>query len=390
MPQFDTFRYEQQFLKYSERLQTWTLPEKIKQIPQPFQDWVEKCLVVDANKRVQSPHELQWVDPSTPAPQPQPEPVAETVPLIVKPKRFDMKTIPTVGSTFSGYITRKAWVSLDQSADSFTFSSHAKTVIEVSLGQSAADSTFSDYTETVNGVSFEMKAIPGGPFQMGSNGGFDAQKTYEMLNNFYMGKFEVTQRLWVAVMGYNPSEFKDCPDCPVEHVSWNDAQAFLKKLNALTGKKYQLPTEAQWEYGACGGQSYQYAGSDDLDAVAWHDGNSDYKAHAVGGKLANGYGLYDMSGNVWEWCADCSIITDSSNRRTDTVNPIGVTVIIGYLNRVLRGGSWDNGPRNVRVAHRNNSDQSNRCNNVGFRVALSVDTGSSRVHDNFEEIAIHN
>ena len=139
--------------------------------------------------------------------------------------------------------------------------------------------------------------------------------------NYEMGKYEVTQGQWKAVMGKNPSKFKKCGDnCPVENVSWNDVQKFIKKLNGLTGKQYRLPNKTEWEYACYGGSQTEYCGSNIIDSVAWYDSNSGNKTHPAGQKQANGYGLYDMSGNVMEWMQDCY---DSS-----------------CDGRELRGGSW--------------------------------------------------
>jgi formylglycine-generating enzyme required for sulfatase activity len=155
------------------------------------------------------------------------------------------------------------------------------------------------------------------------------------LSNYYIGETEVTQALWSAVMGENPSNFKG-DNRPVEQVSWNDCQTFISKLNALTGKNFRLPTEAEWEYAARGGsksQGYQYSGSNNLSAVAWHADNSGNQTHDVKSKSPNELGIYDMSGNVWEWCQDW-FGSYSSNSVT---NPTGAA---SGSYRVFRGGSW--------------------------------------------------
>lgn len=167
--------------------------------------------------------------------------------------------------------------------------------------------------------------------------------------SFYICKYEVTQKLWVEVMGSNPSEMQG-DDLPVEQVSWNDCQRFITKLNELTGKKYRLPTEAEWEYACRGGKyskGYEYSGSDNLDEVAWYSDNSDGKSHPVGEKQPNELGLYDMSGNVWEWCQD---LCNSS--------------------RVCRGGSWIHNARNCQPSLSNETPQSFYINSLGLRLAL--------------------
>ena len=170
--------------------------------------------------------------------------------------------------------------------------------------------------------------------------------------NYYIAKYEVTQAQWRAVMGNNPAKYKGA-DRPVEQVSWHDAMEFCKKLNdmglALAGYKFSLPTEAQWEYAARGGnksKGYEYSGSNDIKEVAWYDDNSD-ATHDVGTKKPNELGLYDMSGNVWEWCLDA----DGSSR-------------------VIRGGSWNNGAGGCRVARRSDRGPGFRYFNLGFRLAL--------------------
>ena len=178
--------------------------------------------------------------------------------------------------------------------------------------------------------------------------------------NYALGKYEVTQAEWRAVMGNNPSSFQVCSNnshtCgdnnPVEQVSWDDIQTFLQKLNAKTGKQYRLPSEAEWEYACYGGSKTEYCGGNNLDAVGWYDQNSGSKTHQVGQKQANGYGLYDMSGNVWEWMSDCY---DSS-----------------CGGRVVRGGSWGNYSNLARSAYRNGSTPASRYYYYGFRVARTL------------------
>lgn len=189
------------------------------------------------------------------------------------------------------------------------------------------------------------------------------------LNSYYIGQYEVTQAQWKAIMGNNPSSFKDCDDCPVEQVSWDDIQIFLQKLNEKTGKKYRLPTEAEWEYAARGGnksQKYKYAGSNDLDAVAWYGyEKSDSKPHPVGQKKANELGLYDMSGNVWEWCEDAW-------HKNYTGAPTDGSAWTGGDDsslRVVRGGSWNYLPLNCRAAYRYGYYTVLRYSDLGFRVA---------------------
>jgi formylglycine-generating enzyme required for sulfatase activity len=206
--------------------------------------------------------------------------------------------------------------------------------------------------------------------------------------NYEIGKYEVTQAQWRSVMksnpsesrrwqvqgrsmlgsnnsllsgyhglsssnvglGSNPSEFEGCDDCPVEYVSWNDIQDYLKKLNQMTGQRYRLPTEAEWKHACDGGREQEYCGSNNVDAVAWHKGNSGGNTHPVGQKQANGYGLYDMSGNVWEWMQDCS--------DGDWC--------------VLRGGSWFYVPGNAHSGKRD--EPAGRLSGIGFRLARDAKT----------------
>ena len=197
-------------------------------------------------------------------------------------------------------------------------------------------------TYTANGVSFDMMMVKAGTFTMGATSEMKALNSDEkpthqvtLTNDYYIGKTEVTQALWKAVMGNNPSYFKG-DNLPVENVSWDDCQKFISKLNSLTGQNFRLPTEAEWEFAARGGNNsnhYQYSGSNELGDVAWYDGNSGGKTHVVATKQPNELGLYDMSGNVWEWCSDCYDNYSSSS----LTNPTGPN---SGSNRVTRGGCW--------------------------------------------------
>ena len=218
----------------------------------------------------------------------------------------------------------------------------------------------------------DMVYVQGGTFTMGatSEQGSDAYSDEKpahrvTVGDFYIGKYEVTQAQWKAVMGSNPSSFKG-DNLPVERVSWNDVQEFIRKLNALTGKTFRLPTEAEWEYAARGGnksQGYKYAGSNNIETVAWYYGNSGSKTHPVGGKAPNELGLYDMSGNVFEWCSDWY----GSYSSGSLTNPQGPSS--GSF-RVLRGGSWDYRSRFCRVSDRYYYIPDGGSNYYGFRLVL--------------------
>lgn len=211
----------------------------------------------------------------------------------------------------------------------------------------------------------EMVVIAPGSFEMG-----DAGAHRVTLKGFAIGKTEVTQGQWKAIMGNNPSMFSSCGDnCPVEQVSWDDAQDFIRKLNAKTGKQYRLPSEAEWEYSCRAGGRYTYCGSDDLNNVGWHHGvlifggNSNDTTHLVATKQANAFGLYDMSGNVSEWVEDSYHVnyngapTDGSAWQGDSVT------------RVHRGGSWNTGSEVARTAARSLSGPAIRSSGNGFRLA---------------------
>ncbi len=226
--------------------------------------------------------------------------------------------------------------------------------------------------EALEALEKSMVFVEGGTFQMGatSEQGSDAQDDEKpvhsvTLSDYYIGKYEVTQAQWEAVMGSNPSHFEG-DNLPVKKVSWDDIQEFIAKLNQKTGKTYRLPTEAEWEYAARGGnksQGFKYAGSNKIGEVAWYDGNRGKKMHSVGQKKPNELGLYDMSGNVLEWCQDWYGAYSSGSQ----TNPQGPS---SGSTRVLRGGSWGSKARFCRVSYRNLDNPSSRLSNYGFRLVL--------------------
>ena len=228
--------------------------------------------------------------------------------------------------------------------------------------------------EILEAVRAQMVHVEGGSFAMGCTPeqekcGKDEEPVHDVqIGGFQIGKYEVTQKLWQAVMGENPSTFSNCPPCPVETVSWDDVQAFLQILNS-GGGGYRLPTEAEWEYASRGGplsKGYQYAGSDDWAEVAWYYENADNRTHAVGQKKPNELGLFDMSGNIREWVQDCW-------HGSYTSAPIdGRAWEEGNCDRrVIRSGSWYGKPSYVRSANRFWYTTYFRNNNLGFRLALT-------------------
>ena len=236
--------------------------------------------------------------------------------------------------------------------------------------------TVSDNTISIpvkDGISIDMVCVEAGTFTMGAtaemNDPYDKEKPTHrvtLTNDYYIGKYEVTQALWQTVMGNNPSKFKG-DNLPVEHVSWKDCKKFLSKLNRITGKMFRLPTEAEWEYAARGGnksRGYQYSGSNNLSDVAWYDDNSGNKTHAVGTKQPNELGIYDMSGNVWEWCQNWYGAYSSPSQ----VNPTGAN---SGSCRVCRGGCWGSGARNCRSSCRYYDTPDNRYYALGLRLVLS-------------------
>ncbi len=257
-------------------------------------------------------------------------------------------------------------------------------VKDISLNQPDTDETIIDsaiehhmvkngvWEIPVGNVIIKMVAIEGGTFQMGATteqgeNAYDDEKPIHnvTLNDYYIATTEVTQELWKEVMGNNPSKYKG-DKLPVENVSWNDCQEFISKLNLMTGQDFRLPTEAEWEYAARGGKKskgYKYSGSNDLGKIAWYKDNSEGKTHEVATKQPNELGMYDMSGNVFEWVSDWK---DMYTPEPQT-NPTGA---IDGLLRVRRGGSWSYEASGCRISGRYYYSPSSRYDNLGFRLAL--------------------
>ena len=226
----------------------------------------------------------------------------------------------------------------------------------------------------VNGVIFKMVKVEGGTFMMGAtveqedDADSDEKPVHEVkVRDYYMGETVVTQELWKTIMGTNPSQFRG-DDLPVDSVSWEDAQTFIEKLNSLFGCKFRLPSEAEWEYAARGGnmcKGYRYSGSNNIDEVAWYDNNSGYGTHPVKMRLPNELDLYDMSGNVWEWCQD-RYGKYSDSTQTSPQEPLL------DIYKVIRGGSWSRDARDCRVSYRSYDMPTLRNYNLGFRLVMEL------------------
>ena len=276
-----------------------------------------------------------------------------------------------------GYTTDKKSVTISEGQTMNISGTLSSNTASSSNGYATSSSVSSGGNEisipVKNGITIDMVKVEAGTFMMGA--------TSEMLNpeddekpvhkvtlthDYYMGKYEVTQALWKTVMGSNPSKFKG-DNLPVENVSWNDSQEFISKLNSMTGRKFRLPTEAEWEYAARGGKKsrgYQYSGSSNISDVAWYVDNSDYETHPVGTKQGNELGIYDMTGNVLEWCQDWIGLYSSSSQ----ANPTGA---VSGPDRVLRGGSWHNNAWCCRLPFRQYYYLGYSSHQLGLRLVLS-------------------
>ena len=240
---------------------------------------------------------------------------------------------------------------------------------------SSSSGSASSKTFTVNGVEFKMIKVDGGTFTMGPTGalidgaGENEYPIHEVtLSTYYIGQTEVTQELWVAVMATNPSNHKGAK-LPVEMVSWDDCQVFISKLNDMTGEKFRMPTEAEWEYAARGGKQskgFKYSGSNVSSEVAWYYGNCGDVTHPVATKLANELGIYDMTGNVWEWCSDWYGPYSGESQ----TNPTGPKSGNATRDRVDRDGSANFVVCYSRVTERNYFGQDNKHERLGLRLVL--------------------
>ena len=276
-----------------------------------------------------------------------------------------------------GYTTDKKSVTISEGQTMSISGTLTSNTASSSNGYASSSSVSSGGNEisipVKNGITIDMVKVEAGTFIMGATSEMENPYSWEkpvhqvtLTNDYYIGKYEVTQALWQSVMGSNPSEFKG-DNLPVEQVSWNDGQEFISKLNRMTGRKFRLPTEAEWEYAARGGKKsrgYQYSGSSNISDVAWYDGNSGSKTHPVGTKQANELGIYDMTGNVWEWCQDRygSYVSSSQKNPTGTVRG---------SNRVYRGGGWDIFAWSCRLSCRNYGPPYFRYDYLGLRLVLS-------------------
>ena len=279
-----------------------------------------------------------------------------------------------------GYATDRKTISISEGQTASITGTLASNAVASSntSGYSSSSSSMASGSNAISipvkdGISIDMVKVEAGTFMMGATSEMkdpysDEKPVHQvtLTNDYYMGKYEVTQALWQAVMGSNPSNFKG-DNLPVETVNWNDCQEFISKLNSLTGRKFRLPTEAEWEYAARGGKKsrgYQYSGSRKISDVAWYEGNSRSKTHPVGRKQANELGIYDMSGNVWEWCSDWYGSYSSSSQ----TNPMGSD---SGAKRVRRGGSWCYIARICRSSYRSGDAPDCRGLYLGLRLALS-------------------
>jgi formylglycine-generating enzyme required for sulfatase activity len=265
----------------------------------------------------------------------------------------------TVRLTANGYEDYSQTINVSSSSCSFTLNMKKKESILSPVLQNLVNNMV-----RVEGGTFTMGATS----EQGSEANSDEKPAHQVtLSSFSIGKYEVTQEEWETVMGSNPSKFKGAKR-PVECVSWDDCQDFIRKLNALTDKRFRLPTEAEWEYAARGGnrsQGYKYAGGNSIGSVAWYTDNAGSETHPVGQKQSNELFLYDMAGNVWEWCQDW--YDSSYYGKSPSTNPVNNT---SASRLVIRGGSWFEFARFCRVSNRSCVKHGFRGCNLGLRLAL--------------------
>ena len=334
-----------------------------KNRPQSVKEWLA-ILIDEEDTNVE-------IDVPEPEPGPRPEPLKQSLPQdtqdnLFKPKRTKWIAAGVVAVILVSIVIWRPWQ--NDSTDDID-------IDPIENNNPVKDDEILDGTPipiTVNGVTFNMIKVEDGTFTMGATSEMtepwdDEKPTHKVtLSSYYIGETEVTQALWKAVMGSNPSFFKG-DDLPVEEVSWDDCQDFILKLNSITKRSFRLPTEAEWEFAARGGNKSkhtQYSGSGNIGEVAWYDGNSGSKTHPVKTKKANELGIYDMSGNVWEWCQDW--YGSYSNCAQD--NPTGPN---SGTRRVDRGGSWGYSAGFCRSSDRNCSTPDFSYDFLGLRLVLS-------------------
>lgn len=292
---------------------------------------------------------------------------------ICEPVIYTMKKLILCILLFTGCATTKTEIPVSslESNDSQSL----QTVEEAQLeSKQVEEPKLETYT---NSIGMEFIQIPAGEFLMGcseeNTNCSDSTKPVhkvKITKPFYMGKYEVTQKQWLKVMGKNPSKFKGCEDCPVEQVSWEDVKKFIKKLNVISAsanekKKYRLPTEAEWEYAARAESTTIYYWGNEMDrGYAWSFENSE-STHPVGQMKPNSFGLYDMMGNVWEWCEDW--YEQNYYKNSPTSNPLGPT---SGKYRVIRGGAWAYGYKVLHSSYHFIAYPSERDYSIGFRLIL--------------------
>jgi formylglycine-generating enzyme required for sulfatase activity len=334
-------------LEISRKITNRVLPPDFQALPQPYKAIIERCWVMEPANRVQKAEELMG--------------------LLQNEKNSRQQ--PLEETIREGNVFKKCANGHYYQGEECPYCSKVETVAELTTPEQLARQG-REHQQARQGNDIEMVMVEGGRFMMGSpaseiNHESDDVQHQVTLSSFQIGKYEVTQAQWKAIMGSNPSHFKG-DELPVERVRWDDVQEFIRKLSAKTGKQYRLPTEAEWEFAARGGNKSggtKYSGSYNMDNVGWYDKNSGRKTHPVGRKSPNELGIYDMSGNVWEWCSDWYGEYSSSLQ----ANPKGA---ISGLGRVLRGGSWGDTAPYCRVASRNSSTPSSRFSDYGFRLVL--------------------
>ena len=336
---------------------------------------LSKCV---CNKKKPTPKPKPMPKP-TPKPQPAPEAAGYDVTFACNVSSANLYVDGNANGTASGsHFLKTGQHTIQVTANGYKDYTRVITVnrqncsFYIELEKKPVTNSYSNHVLRVGNVVYNMKRVEGGTFTMGATSEMsepysDEKPTHQVtLSSYSIGETEVTQALWQAVMGSNPSLFKG-DNLPVERVSWDDCQTFISKLNNLTGQRFRLPTEAEWEFAARGGKwsnQTQYSGSSRIDEVAWYKDNSGRKTHPVKTKKANELGLYDMTGNVLEWCQD------KYGKYTSELqsNPEGPSS--GSF-RVLRGGCWGSVPRGCRSSGRGGITPGFRNYALGLRLALS-------------------